>query len=892
MSRFTGPHPRRGAVNPPAGLVDLGKKLLGELQNRIRLGGPPTLVLRRETEEGFVEAKMEYGQPHVFITVNQGGGGDFTFTEGFATLPGASATSAASSALTQAYVFRRNGAWTAAYFDSALLQGSIEQTYQGLFPSGLMLFGNVDWRNREESACVSWFGPTDRYFGLSGQWLHAPYVFFKGRLLIDLAWPAAFAPGDAGAAEPDYPEVDGACIRGSGAEQELIVTTRSNDGSDFRLHRFTVRSVQAQKLGIDASLCADMAVVEGSGRTLLTKTDLFDGDFDLLVHPWLFNSSGTQARRIARGGDWAKELVLTRSGTNWSYSVIDRGSTARAVATSASSVVRVPFSSCTVTHTGPIRTSQYGVASAVSTIWGGTSDVGWGGTYSAGLDAFVGNRFVAAPTATPVRLVDSTSSLTETPEQLWVVSAVDFDGDTPVYAELHAPHAEESDTLVSDADTSATGASNMTLSIVKTSEVDDDAPGTTSRTVTHYQTRTWGATATVTSGYSRSTQRTLSSKVHGAGLRTSWITLGPSLVAVCSTATTSEAADASRTYVGAHVDTGVAEVAQTYTRAIPGDPWTLTFDYDTDVPPGTEPWVLPETYNTAGDPPIDSGEVDLTDAFTYNMTHASSLQESGRELFLHALDLRFKHVRYTERNWQGTGSLGLDFTLTGTLGDGAVAGDNPFRLVSRMAPLYASTTPPSWLLNATHADAWAGGAAVESGAGQNAPPRVVVERAVIVIGGVEVWSDSRERTSGAYAAAAPAGVIHETNDYSNAMASGAVSTPLGTPPYDYWTLTTTNASDALGPPRSTTGVTPLVFANQATTLRTSLRFPAGAPWRVYGTVAFLGPHWAFNFPNEIAGTHIHAISHGGHLPTITQYPASLRFDPVYAVTKTAIGKTA
>lgn len=72
--RFTGWHRTRGASNAPLGLRNLGKVLLGYLTNQQRLSGVSTLVIRRETPEGAVVARLVDGVPQVTFQVRDGGG--------------------------------------------------------------------------------------------------------------------------------------------------------------------------------------------------------------------------------------------------------------------------------------------------------------------------------------------------------------------------------------------------------------------------------------------------------------------------------------------------------------------------------------------------------------------------------------------------------------------------------------------------------------------------------------------------------------------------------------------------------------------------------------------------------------------------------------------------
>lgn len=307
MSRFTGPHTRRGDINPPAALVSLSKKLLGELATRMRLGGPPSLVIRRETEEGFVEARMVYGKPQVFITVNPVHRSPQTVWEGFVLRPTTSAmevwggssygtfqTEIANSKPAMLAV-RLAGAehtplitsWHAA---DTLPEGAPSRFHGEVFPDGLRYVANVDWQGK--LGVVHFFGPDNRY--------SAPEQFFghvvlrNGQVLLtasaveDLTGTSGRVYGAALAQS-----ADGLVLRVVVGDTTESFTTMQYRALSFRLDRIgkitgPLHLQPRLKLALDAD-----GLPIGQVDATITLND--DTGYR---HPFHFNSNGTEARAI------------------------------------------------------------------------------------------------------------------------------------------------------------------------------------------------------------------------------------------------------------------------------------------------------------------------------------------------------------------------------------------------------------------------------------------------------------------------------------------------------------------------------------------------------------------------------------------------------------------
>ena len=284
MTRFTGPHPRRGASAPPAVLVELGKQLLGELQNRIRMGGPPTLRLFREIEAGSVEAKMVAGNPQVFYTV-KGGRETFITTSGIITWP-------AESVAARAGTFHPQEAFIPPPRERAGTWGHFRYS-----PDTLGRGGAIDWRNDDESIVVSWHGPPNRYFQNTGGNPYRRDLFCNGKVVFTLDDPNL--PGEVNAGGTFT--IRGAAVR----DDALILVITSGSPNIDRVIRAHWH---------DGKPSAEDTEVLGQ------RTNSFEEWETQFYHPWLFNQGGTEARCL-RGfspeeelDQYLREVTLTVNG--------------------------------------------------------------------------------------------------------------------------------------------------------------------------------------------------------------------------------------------------------------------------------------------------------------------------------------------------------------------------------------------------------------------------------------------------------------------------------------------------------------------------------------------------------------------------------------------------
>lgn len=431
MTRFYKPHARRGEIDPPAGLVDLSKKMLGQLANRIKLNpAVKTLVLREDTPEGFVEARILNGLPQVFITKKGDKPINYVIVDGFFCRP----------TLIEYEVIRgidgRIGTWwsedtsnpdnshiamlalklqasdaetlTSRWYSSTHIPvGSIARYYGGQFPEGLQKTANIDWTG--DKGVVHFFGPENRY-NSSADPFHN-YVFHNGEVLLNFAeiinssW-----------------RVMGAALHG---ELNLRIVVCQGFGNNFRVYRVPIKSMSKGYEGIPLHLHPRLAAVPADAELLAEFT--LDGDAGYR-HTLHFNQRGNECRGI---------FWRTRDGgiENYPYEVVISFSA------DAASVVmtNLPYSNT-------VTTSERTVSGSV------TSDIG--------IDVYPnGEAFPYRPDlddymATGGR--DAVDTVTVS-EANWTKMFVDYRDNVPVYAEAKAKFGAGTTTTSRTVSASGTG---------------------------------------------------------------------------------------------------------------------------------------------------------------------------------------------------------------------------------------------------------------------------------------------------------------------------------------------------------------------------------------------------------------------------------------------------
>jgi len=282
-------------------LLNLGKQLLGYLEEQRANGAPKTLVKEVTTPDGSrVRARFVYDLP--IIEVLAGGkenpGIVANTVEGFIARPSPTTDQSANEDKNHVLLRPDHGAWNCAFYDADHVPPGYESSklYNELFPDGIGRYGNVDWRSADESVHVSWMGPSARYAGFfASNFALGPCVFYQGRVLFDADNPDHVDP----LGIDDFLRVRGACIRPTTNWLYLALRGANNVNDHVVRYKLVSPAMQeaAKSLGIlDAPAClfGDAQIDPASGEVLMTAPiETFDGP-----HPFFFNTDGTEARRI------------------------------------------------------------------------------------------------------------------------------------------------------------------------------------------------------------------------------------------------------------------------------------------------------------------------------------------------------------------------------------------------------------------------------------------------------------------------------------------------------------------------------------------------------------------------------------------------------------------
>lgn len=342
MPRFTSPFHKSGSfADAPDWLIDEGRKLLGYLDQQRALSGIQTISQSRSYGGGYSVTASFFGNiAKVTYTVGSTSGEveDESYMDGFVVSPpeiyiqptnrfvviqGISGTNAPAS-----YFYDDTTApspptdITVLYqkTDSnsePLFQDGFLNSYTPPHADGLQYFGNIDWRNSDESLICTWIGPSARYFGISAQVL--PYVFFHGQILFDcgvLADAGFF--GDTSSYAASYAgrrgAVTGACIAQESGKFYLYVVVRFGAAAYGDAHRkeFLVKldTVAADHRGDGQEMAAIWKLAPAvlpstlDGNPAIVWSQDLDINTDDVYHPWFFNQSAAEARCIRYHGEF------------------------------------------------------------------------------------------------------------------------------------------------------------------------------------------------------------------------------------------------------------------------------------------------------------------------------------------------------------------------------------------------------------------------------------------------------------------------------------------------------------------------------------------------------------------------------------------------------------
>lgn len=270
MPRYLQWHRVRGDTTDPT-LRNIGRKLLGDLESRRKLGGVKTLSQQVELADGrIVRARFVGDTPIVEMHIPEGGGGKrLAQLGGFVTWP---TDDEGATALPESVRIVLTG---------STYEGIREPEYSTLFPDGLNQAGNVDWHGRD-GWVLSWYGPRTRYLESAPEL--KPYVYSKGLPICDAR---------------DFIDVDavvlGACVVTTFGGVYLLVVSE-----EFFFGRYedvwVVRLLDADS-GQPATRKSVRYSVDSESFELLDSR--FNDDTVVMRHPWFFNPDGTEGRMIA-----------------------------------------------------------------------------------------------------------------------------------------------------------------------------------------------------------------------------------------------------------------------------------------------------------------------------------------------------------------------------------------------------------------------------------------------------------------------------------------------------------------------------------------------------------------------------------------------------------------
>lgn len=350
-----------------------GRQYLGQLKDQMDHGVIPTNS-RKVTNAAGVEFIVSFfmGQPiiEIYAGVSSQGRGKSLVIDGFACYPSPNdlPLTAQDSVVVLMPPLTSGGEWMSLFFEPAdfpaspdfpvnqfkrdasnrplFLDGTLHAdpgTGIAIPPhaDGLTNFGNVDWRNQDESLIVSWVGPACRYMNAAVivPW-YSHYLFFHGQQIFDCSdLSAAGFFGDLSdyyngtspvAYGGMYGIITGACITPA---FDLLVFVRFGAvsiGASGPTHG-TIRKEFLIKLKVtpaDARSVigarASTWQLSGDGEPVILWSQELPSDQNDALHPWFFNQSANEARCIRTSGPVtaptsADELVVAVAiGTDFS----------------------------------------------------------------------------------------------------------------------------------------------------------------------------------------------------------------------------------------------------------------------------------------------------------------------------------------------------------------------------------------------------------------------------------------------------------------------------------------------------------------------------------------------------------------------------------------------
>lgn len=195
MPRYEGWRVLRGDTDRQD-LLDLGKKLLGDLAEQRRLSGVKTMQLIRQTPDGsLVRARFLYDVPVIEVVAAPRHPREIPTEPNATGFVVTATTSELQAGIDPTYPQQiLKPAWTTFFKSKSIFAFSAfsgkKGTYGARFSDGVIYAGNIDWRDADpDGVRINYYGPTLRYWYDTYRKPTAQYgrwVFLNGAILLDI----------------------------------------------------------------------------------------------------------------------------------------------------------------------------------------------------------------------------------------------------------------------------------------------------------------------------------------------------------------------------------------------------------------------------------------------------------------------------------------------------------------------------------------------------------------------------------------------------------------------------------------------------------------------------------------------------------------------------------
>lgn len=439
--RYTDWHHVRvhGDRDAAAAYLPFARKLVGYLAEQRRLNpGVPTQEIRRELPDGTVVSARFHGDiPLVEIVPPGAQPGLQPDGGGFVVWPSAVDGATPLEPEPAVYLEILGRGYLRYYFDPSKAEPeSPARAYEPWFYGGeepsLRLAGNIDWRDAGEEHSVTWHGPPARYWCAPGApdasidreaTTYGTKVYRMGQVLFD--WEAAGAallPAIKTATGQNWLEAAWGVVFGAAIERgenpALLVVVRNagvtltDTDTVYSLIRVPLGDYAAERRKLTLPPAEDITVeatIYLSSRDPDTFAQIHNQGFG---HPWFFNSSATEARCIHA---LMTSLVLAKSEDGWAFSQ-----------------ETAPLDEEVETFSSVLDYRHLGYSIPDAPVMFSTTPPTQGTQTKYG-------AWASAARTRVMKVNYSYSTQRSLPGDPWVACAVDYRGDTPVYAYQRLP---------------------------------------------------------------------------------------------------------------------------------------------------------------------------------------------------------------------------------------------------------------------------------------------------------------------------------------------------------------------------------------------------------------------------------------------------------------------